>query len=648
MIKYLLVVCLVVLSIVGHSQTIVINEIDSDTPSNDVLEFIELKTSTPFMALDGFVIVLYNGSNDLSYGTFDLDGYTSDANGLLLLGNPDVSPTPRIVFDPNFLQNGADAVALFKDDAASFPNGSAISNTNLVDALVYDTNDADDAELLAGFGKTVQMNEGANSDKDHHSIQRKVDGTYEVKTPTPSALNEGGGILQKSITISTPKKEYNEGEIIEITVTVSEIVTSDLIITCSIESGAFTSTDYSGSLAVTIANGSNTATIHITLTDDTEDEDIETIQIKYINLDDRYQAINENYPLTILDNDFATSSWGNPLRPSYGKVNSTAPKGYYDSLNGKSGQELKEAITAIVADPNTVHAQNYGDMWQMLKEADANPENNNQVWLLYTEQGRYKSLQQGSDGGVGKWNREHVYPQSRGGFTDGTSTKADGKDIYMATDASHLEHGHADGFNLRAADPNENSARNNSDYGTDYNGPVGNKGTWRGAVARSLFYMAVRYNGLSLVSGDPDNSSVGQLGDLDSLLVWHDRYKSDDFEMNRNNVIYTWQNNRNPFIDLPDLADYVYGDKSSLVWNTSSGITNYERAEITHSNPVHDFMYFPSKVTGEISIYNLQGVKILIKKLELNKADLSNLQNGVYFYILKTEHKIYQGKVIKN
>jgi hypothetical protein len=64
MIKKSLFFLLLLFSIVVRSQTVVINEIDSDTPSNDVLEFIELKTNVPNMSLDGYVVVLYNGSNE--------------------------------------------------------------------------------------------------------------------------------------------------------------------------------------------------------------------------------------------------------------------------------------------------------------------------------------------------------------------------------------------------------------------------------------------------------------------------------------------------------------------------------------------------------------------------------------------------------
>ena len=128
---------------------IVINEVDSDTPGTDALEFVELYDGgAGNTALDGLVVVFYNGSNDLSYASYDLDGFSTDANGYFVLGNAGVVPTPSITFASNGLQNGADAVALYADDAANFPAGTAITTTNLRDAIVYDTSDADDAGLL--------------------------------------------------------------------------------------------------------------------------------------------------------------------------------------------------------------------------------------------------------------------------------------------------------------------------------------------------------------------------------------------------------------------------------------------------------------------------------------------------------------------
>ena len=64
---------------------IVINELDADQSGTDTAEFIELK-GTPGASLDGYVVVLFNGSDNLSYNNaFDLDGKTFDANGFFIL-----------------------------------------------------------------------------------------------------------------------------------------------------------------------------------------------------------------------------------------------------------------------------------------------------------------------------------------------------------------------------------------------------------------------------------------------------------------------------------------------------------------------------------------------------------------------------------
>lgn len=74
-----------------YCQDIIINESDSDTPGVDTAEFIELKTPQPNSPLDGYVLVLFNGSKsggDSSYFALNLDGFTSDFNGLFVLGGP--------------------------------------------------------------------------------------------------------------------------------------------------------------------------------------------------------------------------------------------------------------------------------------------------------------------------------------------------------------------------------------------------------------------------------------------------------------------------------------------------------------------------------------------------------------------------------
>ena len=73
---------------------VIINEVDSDTPGTDILEFVELYDGgAGNTTLDGYVVVFFNGGavNDASYAAFDLDGFTTNAAGYFTLGNAAVS-----------------------------------------------------------------------------------------------------------------------------------------------------------------------------------------------------------------------------------------------------------------------------------------------------------------------------------------------------------------------------------------------------------------------------------------------------------------------------------------------------------------------------------------------------------------------------
>ncbi|MBK8253979.1 MAG: lamin tail domain-containing protein [Polyangiaceae bacterium] len=176
-----------------------INELDADTPATDAAEFVEISTGVPNVSLAGYTLVFWNGSNDTSYLALNLNGST-DANGMLLVGNSGVMPVPPVTWANNTLQNGQDAVAIYQAPLASFPNGAMVTGTAVIDALVYDTNDADDPGLLdaligpMGTLGRVQVDEGASPTSEAQSIQRCGDGRlrgdkFAVGAPTPAMAN---------------------------------------------------------------------------------------------------------------------------------------------------------------------------------------------------------------------------------------------------------------------------------------------------------------------------------------------------------------------------------------------------------------------------------------------------------------------------
>ncbi len=222
------------------------------------------------------------------------------------------------------------------------------------------------------------------------------------------------------------------------------------------------------------------------------------------------------------------------------------PDNYYTSASSMSGSELRNKLKTIVS--SGAKKLSYSMVWTMCENGDQNPDNSSQIWRLYKEQGMSKSEHStGSNG----WNREHVWAKSHGDF--GTSAGPG-----------------TDGHHLRASDAGENGNRSNLDF-ADVSGPRTKNGSFyepplsaKGDVARSIFYMAVRYG--YTVDNLGGQGKAARHGKLDDLLKWNELDPVDPYEVRRNNVIYGFQNNRNPFIDHPELVKYIFGDKKTTVW----------------------------------------------------------------------------------
>lgn len=650
MFRKILILIFLLSGIFTYSQ-VVINEIDPDTPGSDVLEFVELKSATPNFSLNGYVLVFFNAgssapySNSASYFAMDLDGYTTDINGIANFGTPTLSPTPIATFPNATIQNGPDVIALYQGNASDFPLNTLATATNLMDAIAYtNSGTTQPTAMMTTLGISVCTNETATSNVTTHSIQRKNDGTYEVKLPTPGVNNDGSGVVLNYITVTIPQISYVEGENIPITFSTSQPVTgTDLIFNFTIVNGNFMVNDYSGTnLTVSIPVGASSAQNIVYLFDDITDEGDEEMLINIQSVPSNYVLNNDNITIRIYDNDYIVQSYGTPLTPTYGLVTPTIPSGYYDSLEGLSGNALKQAVQDIIASPS-VRLHSYADIWDIIRIADQNPQNSNQVWCMYIEAPMSKIDQQNTSSIVGKWNREHIFCQSRGGFEVANGDTADGIGVWNSTSAASVVDGVSDAHHIRAENGQENSSRNNKNYGTVnsstvYAGPSGTQGSWRGDVARALFYMAVRFDGLNVVNGDPSeylpSTSIasGNIGDLATLLVWNHSDPRDDFEMNRNNYIYTWQMNRNPFIDYPLLVDYIFGANFGQPWSSSLSIQNpIENKVAVYPNPTTDYIIVAGlEGNSKVEIYTITGQMVQSQNFENEIRINIDLNAGMY------------------
>ena len=644
----------------SYSQ-VVINEIDPDTPSTDTKEFVELHSTIANFSLNGYVLVFYNGSNSLSVYSIDLDGYSTDINGNILIGNAQVFPSPAIIFPDSKLENGPDGVALYLANGSDFPLNTPATSTNLVDAIINLSNDPDPTALMTALGETVSYNEAINGTTNAplQSIQRKSDGTYEVKAPTPKANNDGTGIPINYITTTFNAPSYTEGQPVNITFTTTTPVTSNTTFTIALNNGNFNTSDFTFDTnnSVTINSGASTATKTVNLTDDTLEEGDEEFVLQISSLPPDVEVNNNSILRRVADTDFQVANFGTPLNPTFGQVTSTAPAGYYASLEGLSGAALKQALQDIIANPSVVHLHSYADIWDIIRVADTNPLNSGQIWDMYLETPMSKIDQQQGSSIVGKWNREHIFCQSRGGFDVALGDYADGINIWNTTSAATTVDGVSDAHHIRAENGQENSSRNNKNYGTVnsatvYAGPVGTQNSWRGDVARACFYMAVRFNGLNVVNGDPSEyngaNPSGNIGDLASFLAWNISDPKDDFEMNRNNYVQTWQHNRNPFIDYPLLADYIFGAQYGQPWFAALASASFDASEVkVFPNPAAEHIFVSGlKGTSKVEIFSVSGSKVFEKTINEDQMIPIDFESGMYFVKITNEEKQIVKKII--
>ncbi|MEE3113728.1 MAG: endonuclease, partial [Candidatus Thermoplasmatota archaeon] len=206
----------------------------------------------------------------------------------------------------------------------------------------------------------------------------------------------------------------------------------------------------------------------------------------------------------------------------------------------------------------------YSSAWDVLRETDEAPSNSSNVTLIYTRRSHSENDTCG-DGNTctgQSWNREHLWPQSHGDFGT-TMNNVAGTDLHA----------------LRPADNTVNSARSDKDFDnatsqhSECTGCNYSEDAWeppdevKGDVARSIFYMDVRYNGygnepnLTLVNNYSSTSiGNGTLGVLCTLYAWHTSDSVDAAEQERNEVVESYQNNRNPFVDGPGYVQAIWGE----------------------------------------------------------------------------------------
>lgn len=267
-----------------------------------------------------------------------------------------------------------------------------------------------------------------------------------------------------------------------------------------------------------------------------------------------------------------------------------APSGYWSSVNTSSAPQLRCSIHATIRGHTSYPYSGSGtNTWTILEMADEHPGNSGQILDIYRNRAYTKVSARAGTGSGLTYNREHTWPKSLG-FSAATGDK--GLPNAPHTDAHMLYLSDTDFNSSRGNKPLANctsgctALATEANYGTGggsargqknwFIGPDGNGGsfeTWdgrKGDIARAVLYMAIRYEGGKhpvTQQTEPDleltddrskivitSASPAYMGLLSTLLAWHQLDPPDAAERARNDVVQSFQGNRNPFIDNPQWA----------------------------------------------------------------------------------------------
>jgi len=330
---------------------------------------------------------------------------------------------------------------------------------------------------------------------------------------------------------------------------------------------------------------------------------------------------------------------------------------YYTAFNNQD-DSLKQKLHLIIDNHTEFpYTSSSTDVWDILKDTDKDTANPNNVILIYSNRSVNAAQEYSSGSG---WNREHVWAKSRGNF--GTSKGA-------GTDVHHL----------RPCDISVNSTRNNRNFDDCVNcvdvidngfntGSKRSSSMWtfeppdnvKGDVARMIFYMVVRYEG---DGNEPDLELTNTLqvktsklplhASLATLLTWHRLDTVSDWERNRNNIIYNnYQGNKNPFIDYPKLAEYLWGDSTGVVWKPVSTVGIEEETTTGYKifpNPANGGCEIDClSVPDEVIVLNSLGEEVLKLQPNANSffLDLTAQPTGVYVLQLNFNGQFKREKLI--
>ncbi len=332
------------------------------------------------------------------------------------------------------------------------------------------------------------------------------------------------------------------------------------------------------------------------------------------------------------------------------------PAGYYDAASGLSGKALQQALHDAIDNHRIIP---YDSLYICFRKTDV--KNDSIVWDMYSDKpGKTpaylyyygKGKECGNyDSEADCYNREHSFPKSW--FNDMPPMNSDLYHIYPT-----------DGYvnNRRANYP---FGETNSPTWTSSNGSKMGACSWpgytgiifepadeyKGDFARTYFYMATRYYGedTSWPGSDMVTGAQPKPWALAMLLAWHRADSVSVKEINRNNEVYNFQKNRNPFIDNTLFVEKIWG-----TLNPANILCEKMPGFILYPNPAGRYLFLKSDDSNgeyqEVQIYSIPGMLILQTQITdgMARLDVNDFCPGIYIIRILNAHGNFIGSFVKS
>lgn len=329
------------------------------------------------------------------------------------------------------------------------------------------------------------------------------------------------------------------------------------------------------------------------------------------------------------------------------------PTNYYNAAVGYSEAALKTKLFTIVGSHTE---RSYANLWTDFQITDKRADG--KVWDMYSNcTFTFGTHQDSGSGGTSEcqyYNREHSMPNSW--FN---------KEYPMYSDLFHMYPTDKYVNNQRGNYPFGETSSTATTYGNG--SKLGNStfagytstvfepiDEYKGDFARTYFYMVTAYDDrvASWVSDQLAGNKYPALNtwSVNLFLKWNAQDPVSTKETNRNNAVYGIQKNRNPFIDHPELAEYIWGNKKGTPWSLTSGIDELKVEFTLSPNPAKDILNISTDEQSiSCSVFNLNGQLLLQQTLNNSEVlSVATLNNGMYLLQVQSGNRKTIQKFIIN